>query len=398
MMRQLRVGGGHERDGNSQISMGRDSSTCSLKSEISQLDSDDSDAVPTLIEDAEIVMMPGEPLDEDMYGMIVCSLVRDLYFVEAKLGTPSSRFARVATTLLLLLTCISLQVYLLTQVKSFVTARAVHDIRDAYDLFEKTMYSEYEFSVNGKHRGVGEIRSAAHFYNISVLTEKQQAKICRIPLSQPLFFFNVLFIWTLTCLIEFRQCASLFQSMIFRMKSTSSMAYALKAFEEQGTDHIMGLTRSVKGVILFLVIIPRMFITSILLWLGCRWLLATDKFSDLILNAVALEFVLVLKELVFRALVPARNKYDLGRTLVHEPRQEQTHLAALVATCLWGIVGAVWVVLYMGVPRVLEGFQQVLPGYKWDVHDICTAFLKWRYCVNPPCPASPLDAYVDAYH
>eukprot|EP00929_Paragymnodinium_shiwhaense_P011393 TRINITY_DN11702_c0_g2_i1.p1 TRINITY_DN11702_c0_g2~~TRINITY_DN11702_c0_g2_i1.p1 ORF type:complete len:393 (-),score=57.45 TRINITY_DN11702_c0_g2_i1:329-1507(-) len=382
--------------GHANYSLGRESSQASLKSRRSDFtDGEDSDGLSLVtvgdIEDAEVVEFPGEPLGEDMYGMIVCSLVRDLYFVEAGLGTRVSRFARLATTAIMLLVCIVMQAYLLTQVKQFVTARAVHDIREAYDLFETRMYSQYELTVNGKHRGVGESKGADAFYNTSIFSTKEQAKICHIPLSQPVFFFVVLFIWTITVFLEFRECYNCFDSMIIKMKTLSSMAGALKSFEEQDTDHIMGLTKRVKFAIMFFVIIPRLIIGSVLLWLGCRWLLATDKFSDLILNAVALEFVLVLKELIFRALVPDRNKYDLRRTMVHEPRQEQTHLAAFVSTCALGIVAAAWVVAYMGVPGVWDGFQQVLPGYKWDVN-YCTGYIQWRYCVMPPCPTSPLDA------
>ena len=45
-----------------------------------------------------------------------------------------------------------------------------------------------------------------------------------------------------------------------------------------------------KAIITFLVLLPRFGIACYLLWLGCRWLTATNNFADLILNAVALEF------------------------------------------------------------------------------------------------------------
>jgi len=46
---------------------------------------------------------------------------------------------------------------------------------------------------------------------------------------------------------------------------------------------------------MFLVLLPRLLMSGVLLWLGCRWLLATPNFADLVLNAVALEFILTLK-------------------------------------------------------------------------------------------------------
>lgn len=40
---------------------------------------------------------------------------------------------------------------------------------------------------------------------------------------------------------------------------------------------------------------------GVILLLGCRWLVATSDMGDLILNAVALEFLLVLNSLVLQA-------------------------------------------------------------------------------------------------
>eukprot|EP00929_Paragymnodinium_shiwhaense_P030242 TRINITY_DN17160_c0_g1_i2.p1 TRINITY_DN17160_c0_g1~~TRINITY_DN17160_c0_g1_i2.p1 ORF type:complete len:376 (-),score=54.13 TRINITY_DN17160_c0_g1_i2:289-1416(-) len=340
--------------------------------------------------DQEKVTMPNEALEEDMYGMTVCSLVRDMYFLQQKKGATLTRYSRISTTAFLLFVCIALQVFLVIQVKHFVSAKAVHDIRDAYDEFEKEMYWEHDISPNGKHRGKGQMKDAAVFYN---MTDDAQANTCRIPLSQPYFFFTVLFIWTLTCLYEVKKSWYLFDTLVFRTETIKSMSKALEQDEDPECYVIVGITQCIKAVIVICVILPRLAITCFLLWLGCRWLLATNNFSDLILNAVALEFILVLKDLIYNALLPVRSKLDLSRTSVHTTRKEGTDLNHFLGSLVWGIAAAVWVAWYMGIKGYFDGLQQVLPGYQWDVRDVCEAWVTWRYCVSASCPKSALDAY-----
>merc|ERR1719210_868592 len=108
------------------------------------------------------------------------------------------------------------------------------------------------------------------------------------------------------------------------------------------------------------VLLPRLCITCFLLWIGCRWLLATNNFADLILNSVALEFVLCLKDVLFKAMVPRRSTLDLAATKIQPAqKKEPESLAALIGTIVWGCLAAGWVTVYMGVAGI-NGGQQVL--------------------------------------
>merc|ERR1719163_1784339 len=82
---------------------------------------------------------------------------------------------------------------------------------------------------------------------------------------------------------------------------------------------VTSLTVSAKLAIFVFGICPRVGIALYLLWIGCRWLLATNNFSDIILNAVALEFVLLFKDAIYLALVPTRNRIDLENTKIEAP-------------------------------------------------------------------------------
>merc|ERR1711957_595092 len=77
---------------------------------------------------------------------------------------------------------------------------------------------------------------------------------------------------------------------------------------------IQRLTLFMKGTFSLFVFLPKVSMMIYLLWLGCRWLLATNNFQDLILNSVALEFILQLSSIIYMAMLPERNRHDLKKT------------------------------------------------------------------------------------
>ena len=338
--------------------------------------------------------VPPTELEEDMFGMAVCSLIRDTHDIFVHHGNASSRQWRLLTTLLLLLFCIGTQVFLLTKIKEFVSAKAVHDIRKAYDKFESIMYSKTSQTVNGGHRGIDGFYDSKKFAQLSA---DEQSSACRIPLSQPDFCFVVLLIWTLTCCGELRQCRFLFLSLVYNTKTCDSMSKAMKVIEDplepRSEDFLVeSLTIYMKGMIIVLVVLPRLAITLALIWLGCRWLLATNNFSDLILNAVALEFILCLKDALYATLMTRKNKLDLSTTKVLPSNPKQpAGLSVFVGAVLWMLLASLWVIIYMGIPH-MQGLQTILPEYRWDVQNVCSSWISWRYCVASVCPKAPTRA------
>merc|ERR1711998_374614 len=103
---------------------------------------------------------------------------------------------------------------------------------------------------------------------------------------------------------------------------------------------------------------------------------ATNHFSDLLLNAVGLDFILEFPVVFFQAMVPARNKYDLNVTKVLPPFHP---IFVDMRMALWvvafNILSIGWVSSYMLY------FQNVLPDYRWDVHDVCKEWIRVHYAV-----------------
>merc|ERR1719464_1618964 len=78
---------------------------------------------------------------------------------------------------------------------------------------------------------------------------------------------------------------------------------------------IRSLTSPVKALLLAVVFLPRVVLCSVLLWLGSRWLTATQSFGNLLVNAVALQFILSLKDLLYTT-VPSRHQRETSSTLM----------------------------------------------------------------------------------
>merc|ERR1711865_534186 len=155
------------------------------------------------------------------------------------------------------------------------------------------------------------------------------------------------------------------EALIIRAKTCESMsdcftrAESQEEFEDHGKDGervIYQLTLRVKAMFFFLNFVPRITMNCVLLWLGCRWLLATTTFSDLILNAVALQFILDLGQLFYHAAVPERNKHDLKLTkmLPLDPWHFVVGQRQGVQVCIFFSSVILWVYLYM------TRFQMVL--------------------------------------
>jgi len=184
-------------------------------------------------------------------------------------------------------------------------------------------------------------------------------------------------IWTLTCVREYSSLLNAFQSYVIQLPVISSMAQSVK---KMGSDEknleIVGLTWFVKGLI-GSVIIVRFVICSVLLWMGCRWLVATTDFNDLILNSVALVFILDLKDFLYMILVPTRNKHDLENTYLAPVFKVETPTPLFfLGSFAWFLVAVVWVCVYMYF------FQHVLPDYKWDIREVCSAWRDRRYSLT----------------
>lgn len=326
-------------------------------------------------------------LGEDTYSLAIALLVRDLHSFALGEKRPGLKLTRITYALGLIVLTIGLQIGIVICTKQFVTPNQVADIRDAYDKFEEVMYMNHTYlNANGKQRGITRFFNASMFESLS--DEDKQAA-CQIPFSQLKFLEVILLVWSITCMANLKNCIETFLSLIVQSVTLDSMKDSLLPWQQaaeveddpsedskdksDGKPSVMvitGLTPLVKAFLALNVFIPEFLTTCYILWLGCRWLAATNDFGNVVSNAVALEFVLQLKYLLFQALASPRNKRELLYTGISPPwRKESAGYFIYFNTLIWFALAVFWVWFYV------FHFQKVLPDYKWDVHQVCDDYL-----------------------
>lgn len=322
-----------------------------------------------------------EGLEEDLYGMGIASLIRDSQRFAMKTELMSLRLARLAISMLVLVFTMTLQVFLLIEMKVLVTSVSTHEARDVYDKYEVHMYGNNPdhmvTTVNGYHRGTDGNFDIAHFAD---LDDSVKESACQMPLSQPTFFIGILLVWALVCFAEIRRTFDLGISLVWATPTVSSMRESCEDTPESGDEAVLvvGLTKILKATIVFFVLVPRAAVTAVLLWLGCRWLTGTMGFSDVLQNAVTLEFIVLLKDLFYHTMAPHHNKTETRNTLILPwSDKERPSISIFLGGFTWGIMSIVWVLLYV------EYFQAVLPDYRWDIHDACASYLSSTGAAGP---------------
>ncbi|CAE7567122.1 unnamed protein product [Symbiodinium microadriaticum] len=246
-----------------------------------------------------------------------------------------------------------MQVFLLHSVSSKLCVPAVRQVRRVYDEFQVAIYGENTYiTVNGFHRGkAGAEPDLAGFRALSM---EKKVEICSVPLSQPYFTYTILLIWTVTCLAEIRRAVRLLFSTLLSVPTVLVVEDVLKE------KTITGMTRGMKAFIGVFCFLPRIAAAMLLNYLGCRWLLSTANLQDLFLNSLALEFMVVLPELLYNTFATDRGKRLTEETMLTAGEKAAVPLKGSIKSLLlsltWVVFAVAWVYVYMVY------VQSVLPG------------------------------------
>eukprot|EP00929_Paragymnodinium_shiwhaense_P108722 TRINITY_DN75057_c0_g1_i1.p1 TRINITY_DN75057_c0_g1~~TRINITY_DN75057_c0_g1_i1.p1 ORF type:complete len:532 (+),score=147.08 TRINITY_DN75057_c0_g1_i1:64-1659(+) len=337
----------------------------------------------------DVLIRSPKDMEQDTYGFAIVSLIRDLHYTALEQGDLNLRQTRMLCSVGLLFFTFLIQIFITLQVKKFVTAKWVYGIRHDYEAYERHMYGDdpAAYTIGAPHPifpVVAGYRGNPGYFmpgNFPSLDEGVKESVCNIPFSQTPFFMCVLLIWSLTVVMEIRMSISVFRSLIINTETLKNMKGALKDLSEDLPDDdpdnrwvVQGLTLTVKLMITTFVLLPRFLLACFLLWLGCRFLAATNDFGEMVLNAVALEFVLLVKDLLYNTVVPDRNKREIEKICVlpSSPLEVASYWTYL-GTFSWGLVAMSWVYYYIFL------IQMVLPQYRWDVRPLCTPWLHAKY-------------------
>uniref|UniRef100_A0A7S0ZRQ2 Uncharacterized protein n=1 Tax=Noctiluca scintillans TaxID=2966 RepID=A0A7S0ZRQ2_NOCSC len=328
-------------------------------------------------DDGEVVKISPEPMPENLAGMTIAVAARDLH--RMALGAPPTyvflKVSRITLTCALLWMAYSAQIFLIVATKTLVTPYQVSRTRKVYNDYETMMYTDDAgvahtyTTANGYNRGLGE-----EFFEVSrfsKFSDDDKRSICSIPMSQPYFFMTIVLIWSLRVLSSTR----VYMLMTSRLFLPCSVKYTAAYSEiledgDDGAQVIAGMPLCLKLAIFIFVLLPNFLISAALLYLGSRFLASDSGFDGILLDAIVLEFILQLPDLLYSTTAPLRTQLETTSTLL-KPLYEDQGASCLTyyLSFLQLFAAIVWVLLYVLV------LQTVLPDYKWDVRASCNDYL-----------------------
>ncbi|CAE7761790.1 unnamed protein product, partial [Symbiodinium sp. KB8] len=153
-------------------------------------------------------------------------------------------------------------------------------------------------------------------------------------------------LWVLTIMVEYRRCLEQGLAMYHLPSLTSDDEFEL--IDDDGNIEITGIQPCMRWVAIFLMTAPRLGVMAFLAYVGCQYLAQTPSLSDIVLNAVALAFVLDVDELVanvlltekLRGLLPKIAPISCGTTRSHfTPFKDLLRYAITVGTIIGAIFG-----------------------------------------------------------
>lgn len=300
-------------------------------------------------------------IPEDAYGAGILAIVRDISIIKSGSSWSDEevqlKCIQAFFSFLLLTMNLTMQMSLLYFIFTFVVRPAVHTVQFKYHEFHEKI-----FDIDG------------NFLPDEWDAYEGKEELCQIGMSSPFFYFTVVFLWVLLIIREIRTTERLARDL-FSMPLCNNMSEACK--EEDGAVKVVALTSFTKTLIFVLVIVPKILICSTLMWLGCQWLTATNSFSDLVMNSIAMEFVTGIDEALYETLLPVAHRQQVAEInfVRYKPKDSGSHrdkeFAAFKRSFIYLCVALTFVFVYK-----VAG-QTVLPPHLADLklacHDLVAA-------------------------
>jgi hypothetical protein len=312
-------------------------------------------------------------MPEDLYGVVLGCLIWDTYAIEKGFASWQIRRTRMVFVVLLHLFGVALQVAILLVITYFGSQKAVYDIRKAYSEFERTMYGTNVYLTEyGFYRGKGKEYFLPAMFD--TLDDNLKSDVCRIPFTQPLIIILILFLWSLIVLGDVKDTLKLIERLVWRTERSAQITENETEESDGAAITVSKMPLCFKIFLGYGILFPRLLVDACLLWLGCRWLSATRDFGGLILNACAMEFILLLPELSYKTIVSDLNKRDACRVCINTTNEKTfPTMKGFFLTLVWGLMALIWSSAYV------YKIQNVLPSYRWDVKDVCAHWMTVNY-------------------
>jgi len=126
-------------------------------------------------------------------------------------------------------------------------------------------------------------------------------------LNYQTFLLLILIVWGLAMLDELRQVLSWWMVMLF-IPCTGTVVE-----EDDDKIEVKSISRVNKFTIVVLILVPRTIVVVLMSYIGTWFLIETDDYSELILNAVGMGFLMEMDEMIFNGLASNQGKDDIEK-------------------------------------------------------------------------------------
>ena len=123
------------------------------------------------------------------------------------------------------------------------------------------------------------------------------------------FLFLIVFLWGLASVAEFRSI-SIWWNVMLALPTCDTKECLDESWEsedEECTLQIVGLSHRLRLLIILLNLLPRSILACCIFLVGVQYLLSVRNISDLILNSLALTFLVTVDEMLFAAFAGEQN-------------------------------------------------------------------------------------------
>jgi len=211
------------------------------------------------------------------------------------------------------------------------------------------------------------------------LSKQTKADLCGLALSQLMFVRIILFLWVTNNVGELRDTFTKMSGVVALPLLPEGLDTRLMKRDLEASprdDNIICLNVKGKVGLIGMVFLPKFIIATVLMITGCVWLMAAENIGDLILNSLALAFVVKVDELLAEVFFP-RHFLDMVSDLafVLPARQPADKDEAMQQRAWEFIMCAITMLITMGAVEIMILFQPVIPEYEYDVHSACLDYL-----------------------
>lgn len=300
-------------------------------------------------------------IPEDAYGAAMLALAKDLTDLVIKERISMLTITRLSFPMVVLTVNLVLQFLCLFYINSFVVAPSVHHVQETYGRYHTLVWDK-----NGKFL-------EERWNDEGVYSQDEKSNLCQIAMTNQVFYYTVLLLWTVSSMHEIRTAQRLFGN-IMRVPRAETLGDQIVVDNVDGSKiTIRALKPIVRSLMIGIVVLPKIIISCCLMLLGMRWLSATTSFEELVMNAVSMTFVTQIDELLYHFALPAnyRNQVadiNFSLDITPEEAERETWFSYVRSAFYCGLT-------FLIVHIYAEYIQDVLPNAVYKADENC---IKWQ--------------------